>query len=604
MILKKLQGKSKRIYQKNDIPTWHYLWQIIKFRPWLYIGLFVFETLFFGIFPQIAGLIMREIFDSLTNNAPVNLNIYTLIALLVTNAMAKAIAIFIDVWVYSNFRWSVAALLRVNLFTHILNRPGAQAVPESPGEAVSRFGGDVDEIAFYLAESLILVGFGTFTVIALVVMFRTDPFISIFVMVPLILVILIVNLATKAVQKYREASRNAAGKVTGFIGELFGAAQAVQVATAESQVISHFAEINDLRKNTAVKDRLFGELLRTIFQNAGNIGTGIVLLLMGNKMASGNFTVGDFAIFAYYLGHTADFAGLVGEHLAWIKQVGVSFKRLFHLLQGTNPETIVQHNPIYLHGELPFVPFIPKAKDHCLEVLKAKGLTYYYNENQRGISNVDVTIPKGSFVVITGRVGSGKTTLVRSILGLLPLQEGEIYWNEQRIENPIEFFSPPRTAYMPQVPMLFSESLKDNILMGLSEESFEVEDAVFQAVLEKDILELEHGMDTVLGTKGAKLSGGQRLRTAAARMFVRDPELLIFDDISSALDVETEKILWERVFTKKNATCLVVSHSKSALRHADHIIILLDGCIEAEGKLEDLLQNNMEMQRLWNGEIR
>jgi ATP-binding cassette subfamily B protein len=594
---------KKPIPNNLNTRTWHYLWNLVKFRPRLYIGLLVFETLFFGVFPQIAGFIIRAIFDTLSNNTTIGLNTYTLIALLVANASGKAVAIFMDVWVYFNFRWSVAALLRVNLFTRILRRPGAQAVPDSPGEAVSRFRGDVDEIAFYLSESLILVGFGTFAIVALVVMLQTDPIIALIVLLPLIAVIFVTNLATKAVQKYRETSRTAAGKVTGFIGELFGAAQAVQVATAEDRVISHFSELNHKRKNAAVKDRLFSELLRTIFQNAGVIGTGIVLMMIGGKMADGSFTVGDFAIFAYYLGYTADFAAMVGEHLAWIKQVGVSLKRLFVLLKDSPPETAVQHSPIYLHKDLPEVSYIPKESKHHLEVLETRNLSYHYGENDRGITGVNLFIKKGSFVVITGRVGSGKTTLLRVLLGLLPRQEGDILWNKQSIENPTTFFIPPRTAYTPQVPLLFSESLKENILMGLPENVVDLDSAVYQAVLEKDIFEFEHGLDTVLGSKGVKLSGGQRQRTAAARMFVRDPELLVFDDISSALDLETERILWDRVFARKGATCLAVSHSKPALQKADNIIVLKDGCVETEGNLDDLLIRNEEMQRLWRGDF-
>ncbi|CAM5617714.1 HlyB/MsbA family ABC transporter OS=Streptomyces fumanus OX=67302 GN=GCM10018772_35250 PE=4 SV=1 [Streptomyces fumanus] len=201
----------------------------------------------------------------------------------------------------------------------------------------------------------------------------------------------------------------------------------------------------------------------------------------------------------------------------------------------------------------------------------------------------------------TGRVGAGKSTLVRAVLGLLPRDGGTLLWNGEPVADPASFLVAPRCGYTPQVPRLFSGTVRENVLLGRDDAAFE--EAVRLAVMEPDLAAMRDGADTVVGPRGLRLSGGQIQRAALARMLAGAPELLVLDDVSSALDPGTERLLWERLLSGTR-TVLAVSHRPAVLRAADRVVVLVDGRVEASGTFDEVRAASAELDRILTGTAR
>ncbi|MBK9926466.1 MAG: ABC transporter ATP-binding protein [Anaerolineales bacterium] len=586
-----------------SLPAWKVIAEMIRFRFWLWVIDLLSVSLIRFCWQVAPALIIKAFFDMITGEAQLTFGIWAIVVFLAASWLGRVLAsygfYYADVPIFSDMN----TLLRKNLLKHILNRPGASQLPDSPGEAVSRFKTDVDQIPlFVILVNDIMVGL-LIVAYSIYLMTQISPSVTVMAMIPLVIVGVIANIATNRIEHYRRASRQAAGKVTGFIGEFFGAVQAVKVATAEKNIIAHFHRINDERRVLTVREKLFDEVLGSLYRNTSTLGTGVILVLVGQSMRSGNFTLGDFSLFVYLLQSMGDLTTFGGMLWARYKQLNVSVKRMYRLMENAPLDALVEISKVDLEGPLPEVTYPAKTASDRLSELTAEQLTFHYPDSVNGIENVSLKLKRGSLTIITGRIGSGKTTLLRTLLGLLPMDSGTIQWNDMVINEPGNFFVPPRCAYTAQVPRLFSNTLRNNVLLGMNKSDNEIYKAAKLAVMDRDLEQLDDNLETMVGARGVKLSGGQVQRTAAARMFIREPELVVFDDLSSALDVETERQLWERIFSSTDKmTCLVVSHRRSLLKRADHIILLKDGRVESEGTLDELLVSSQEMRELWKME--
>ena len=223
--------------------------------------------------------------------------------------------------------------------------------------------------------------------------------------------------------------------------------------------------------------------------------------------------------------------------------------------------------------------------------IEFKDFNFGYEEGNNVLENINFTINKGETIGVVGKTGSGKTTFIKQLLRLYPVNENTLLLDGKGIERYYDYSVRAKIGYAPQEYQLFSKSIKENVLFYRYEQEDRLEEVLEQADIKKDISRFKDGIDTLVGENGLSLSGGQKQRLGIARALLSNPEILILDDSLSAVDSSTEKTIIENI--KKNRegkTNIIVAHRISAVRHADKIVVLDNGKILNSGTHEELLE--------------
>ena len=311
-----------------------------------------------------------------------------------------------------------------------------------------------------------------------------------------------------------------------------------------------------------------------------------MLALASYQVAHQKMTLGDFVLvnaFMMQLFIPLNFLGFVYREM---KGSLANIENFFGLLQKKPKVNDIAH--------------APELKINTGEII-FDNISFHYQAERPILKNVSFTIPAGKKVAIVGESGSGKSTLVKLLFRFYDVTQGTIFIDQQAIDQVTQLSLRQHIGIVPQDTVLFNDTLLENVRYGRPQANDdEVHKAIELAYLTKFVQSLPDGVNTVVGERGLKLSGGEKQRVAIARTILKNPAILVFDEATSSLDSRSEQAILSAIDNvSKNHTSLVIAHRLSTITNADTIIVLHQGEIIEQGNHQQLLNNQSHYYKMW-----
>lgn len=461
------------------------------------------------------------------------------------------------------------------------------------GDIMNRISEDVSKVRMYLGPGIMYtINLAVLFLTIVPYMFWKNAELTIYVLSPLPILAILIYYISNLINKKSELTQRRQSALSTFVQETFSGIRVIKAYNREKFKIDSFEEEVKGYKNASISLAKTNSFFMPSIILLVGLSTILTIYIGGLKVISGELDYGDIAQFVIYINMlTWPFAS-VGWITSIIQRAAASQDRINEFLEQKPEITNPTSDEFDLNGDIEFnnVSFV------------------YPDSGIKALNDASFKIKHNKVTAITGKIGSGKSTIANLIARLYDTSEGQILINGSHLSKLNLEQLRNEIGYVPQEVFLFSDTISNNIAFGhLGDDEVstqQIEQAAKNADVHQNIIEFKDGFDTILGERGINLSGGQKQRVSIARAILRKPSILIFDDCLSAVDTETEeKILQNLNSLMKDRTSIIIGHRISSFKNADNILVIDEGKVRQEGTHKELISKDGLYKELYEKQL-